>query len=254
VSPANGSPSDARGDAGRQANATPKIIRQNQAVRETGKTYGQLSALWWQYVLSIPPGQNPLLDETGAFCSQGQSAPAFFLVGTFTTVPLQDDVLGRANRSECKVPAGKPLFIPILNAECSTIEGNGETEEALRGCANGFVDPVSKLSLEVDGKKVPGLIPGVNTFRAESPLFTFNLPIDNLLGESCPPPGQPAGTPPLRQCPPGPSQAVADGYYVLLEPLSPGSHTIRIQGETPTSDGHRFILDVTYKPLVVSPS
>jgi len=252
ASPPSGSPDNAQADVGRSPRAAPKVIRQNQAVRETGKTYGEWSAAWWQYVLSIPQSQNPLLDATGALCGQGQSAPVFFLVGTFTTEVVNGDVFGTANRSQCTAPAGKPLFIPILNAECSTVEGNGTTDAQLRECAHGLVNNVTELSLEIDGKKVSGLSPKAPVFRADSPLFTFNLPTDNILGESCPPAGQPAGTLPLRLCPPGPSPSVADGYYVLLEPLSPGEHTIRIQAKAQPINAaeNSFTLDVTYELLV----
>jgi hypothetical protein len=250
--PLDSSLSSAQADAGGRPGAAPSVIRKNQSVSKTGKTYGEWSAAWWQYVLSIPQSKNPLLDEKGKDCGLGQSARVFFLVGTFTsTVDVNGDVVGTANRSQCKIPAGKPLFIPILNAECSTVEGNGNTERELRTCANGFVSNVTELSLEVDGKKVPGLAPGADAFRADSPLFTFNLPKNNIL--QCPAPG--VGQPPVL-CPAGPSKSVADGYYVLLEPLSVGAHTIRIHGKAQPINppkNNSFTLDVTYKPLVVQP-
>jgi len=244
ASPASGSAGNSQADAARSPAAAPSVIAPDQAVAKTGKTYGEWSAVWWQYVLSIPQSRNPLLDRKGANCASGQSAPVFFLVGTFTsTVEVNGDVVGTARRPQCDAPAGKPLFIPILNAECSTVEGNGTTEGELRTCAKGFVDNVTELSLEVDGKKM-------DTFRADSPLFTFNLPQDNIL--QCPNPT--AGQPPVV-CPAGQSQSVADGYYALLEPLSPGVHTVRIHGKAqPINDaGNSFTLDVTYKPLHVRP-
>ncbi|MFO0794095.1 MAG: hypothetical protein U0586_08515 [Candidatus Brocadiaceae bacterium] len=36
-----------------------------------GMTYGDWSAAWWQYVLSIPTDTNPVLDTTGANCGIG---------------------------------------------------------------------------------------------------------------------------------------------------------------------------------------
>jgi hypothetical protein len=45
--------------------------------------------------------------------------------------------------------------------------------------------------------------------RIQSPLFSFTFPENNLFGASA-----------------GPSQSVADGYYVFLQPLSPGKHDI----------------------------
>src|SRR5690242_6912625 len=47
-----------------------------------GKTYGDWSTVWWQSILSIPIDKNPLKDNTGKDCSQGQSGPIWFLAGT----------------------------------------------------------------------------------------------------------------------------------------------------------------------------
>ena len=52
----------------------------------TSKVFGykftEWSAQWWQYVLSFPESQNPLLDTTGAECGIGQSGPVWFLMGS----------------------------------------------------------------------------------------------------------------------------------------------------------------------------
>ena len=46
-----------------------------------GLSYGEWSARWWQWVLSIPPESNPILDgiqgkpSHGNHCAQGQSDP-----------------------------------------------------------------------------------------------------------------------------------------------------------------------------------
>ena len=65
------------------------IISPNTAEAQTGMTYGEWSAVWWQYVLSPPVSDpnNPLLDPTGAGCAVAQpsSSPVFFLVGTAGT-------------------------------------------------------------------------------------------------------------------------------------------------------------------------
>src|SRR5437899_1087429 len=42
-----------------------------------GKTYGEWSAAWWQWVLSIPKRDNPLADPTGEKCAVGQSGPVW---------------------------------------------------------------------------------------------------------------------------------------------------------------------------------
>src|SRR2546429_2581767 len=70
---------------------TVEVVPLNSAKSETGKNYGEWSAVWWQYVFSISvhnpsrPRQilNPLFDEKGDRCGvdQPSSSPVFFLVG-----------------------------------------------------------------------------------------------------------------------------------------------------------------------------
>src|SRR2546426_6305813 len=95
-----------------------------------GKTYGEWSAEHWKWTFSFPVDHHPQTDT--ADCSAGQSGPVWFLGGTFTTtVDPSGVVVGRATR-DCAVPAGKALFFPIIDTECSTIEGNGTTDAELR--------------------------------------------------------------------------------------------------------------------------
>ena len=76
-----------------------------------GLSYGEWGARWWQYVLSIPPKSNPILDGIqgkpphGNHCAEGQSDPVWFLPGTFG---------GTAFRT-CTVPLGRSLLFPIVN-------------------------------------------------------------------------------------------------------------------------------------------
>jgi hypothetical protein len=46
-----------------------------------GLSYGEWSARWWQWILSIPTQMNPNLDSTGAHCAEGQSGHVWFLPG-----------------------------------------------------------------------------------------------------------------------------------------------------------------------------
>ena len=81
----------------------------NPQVKAYGKTYGEWSAQWWQWVHSIPAGINPLLDATGEHCDEGQFAfdndKVWFLAGTTG---------GEAER-HCTVPHGKALLYPLVN-------------------------------------------------------------------------------------------------------------------------------------------
>src|SRR6266576_1080075 len=87
------------------ARADEEIVPVNE--NAYGNTYGEWSAEWWQWLLSIPQATNPNLDTTGANCAQKQAGPVFFLAGTFGGSAV--------TRNKCTVPAGKALFFPILN-------------------------------------------------------------------------------------------------------------------------------------------
>lgn len=210
------------------AQADPFIYPINS--KPFGKTYGEWSAEHWKWVYSLPADAHPLTDT--ADCSTGQSGPVWFIGGSFApTVDLSGNLIGNAVR-DCTVPADKTLFFPIINAEGSTAEGNGTTRQELGAFAQYLIDHAEGLSCTIDGIPVRNL----EAYRARSPLFTFGpLPENNLLG-------LPAGTS---------SPAVADGYYVMLSPLSPGQHTIHFTGAvvfTAEEDGFdfSFSLDITY--------
>jgi hypothetical protein len=197
-----------------------------------GNSYADWAAAWWQWAFSLPADGHPLFDETGAQCAAGQSGPVWFLGGVF-------NVTGSAVRDECRVPSGKSLFFPIVNVECSNVEGNGDTSTALRACADFFASLATDLAVEVDG--VPIL--GVDHFRIVSPSFGFELPENNLLQLF----GAPASagscfTNDAGRC--EPYLSAGDGFYLMLRPLSDGRHTIHFRGTF--GDPINFTTDVTY--------
>src|SRR5262249_3650283 len=141
-----------------------------------GLSYGEWSALWWQWLLPIPPALNPILDSTGVHCGQGQSGHVWFLPGTFG---------GTATRT-CTIPTGTSLLLPILNTsfgagvgDCLTpLPGNpGPCDvQVLRAGAAAQMDNPSALEVSMDG--VPLL--NLTAYRATSPVFTYTLTFDNL--------------------------------------------------------------------------
>src|SRR5262245_51817218 len=74
-----------------------------------GQTYDVLSQEWqlWDFMQAAP--DNPTF---GAPCGNGQSGGVWFLYG----------LPGSATSVTCAIPAGKALFFPIVNAECSSLE------------------------------------------------------------------------------------------------------------------------------------
>jgi len=74
----------------------------------------------------------------------------------------------------CTVPSGKAILFPIINAECSQIEGNGNTQQELSKCAKDLIDAVTTVTATVDGVDLQDLTTPNSPYRVQSPLFTFN--------------------------------------------------------------------------------
>jgi hypothetical protein len=207
-------------------------------VQTFGATYGEWSARWWQWLLSIPAAQNPNLDQSGADCKEGQTGNVWFLAGTFGEGPVT---------RTCTVPAGKGIFFPVVNS-ITFAPFPHETLNALRAQAADFLDAVTLLKVTLDGVDLPDL----RSLRVQSPVFSFTVPEAGVLPSGfCPLlAGPPSPTPPPR----GPSQfcdpAVADGFWVLLSPLRPGGHKLRFRAKANTDPP--FALDVTYN-LTIAP-
>ena len=194
--------------------------------------FPSLTAQWWQFVISIPSTVNPLLDLTGADCVVGQRGPVWFLAGTFFG--------GTATRA-CSIPAGEALFFPVINSvQINTPNVCGQSGnlgvEALRALSAPFIDAATNLSVQVDGKPVEDL------FRVKSKVFATTFPADNIFNAPCV--GGGLGTVPAAVY----SPSVDDGFYVLLRPLSVGSHTLHIHAEVPSQ---MFAVDVTYDLTIV---
>lgn len=186
-------------------NLNPGILPPNSTPHDL--TYGDWTARWWQWVLSIPADRNPLTDATGEFCDEGQSGPVWFLAGTFET---------SAERS-CTMPQGKHIFIPVFNwifgsgvFDCDpTVPGVECDVEALQAAAAANTEAAEILEVTIDGKAVQN----VSAYRAFSPEpFPITYPDNSVTGV-------PAGTY---------YPQVSDGYWLMLKPLKKGEHTITI--------------------------
>lgn len=136
-----------------------------------GKSYGDWSTAWWQYVISVPAADNPLLDQTGVDCGVQQSGPVFFLGGLYAPTGTVS-----VHRTQCHVPAGKALFFPIVNAFCK------EPDFWTDYCQTPM-DQANDLRAEIDGKKIHGLESATaSPYRAESHGWSYTAPANNIFG------------------------------------------------------------------------
>jgi hypothetical protein len=194
--------------------------------RPYGLTYGEWTAKWWEWAFSMPEADNPSIDNTGENCAINQTGPVWFLAGTF----------GGAVTRECTIPSDKGILVPLINVACdSATEPSLDTEAELRSCAKADQDTVIAKEIAIDGVNIDNL----ESYRFQSSLFNLTFPENNIAGVA-------AQT----------AKAVSDGYWILLEPLSPGSHEIHFKAALgdPTAIGiTNFALDVRYLLTIVEP-
>jgi hypothetical protein len=189
-----------------------------------GLTYGEWTAKWWQWTISMPEADNPSVDDIGKNCANNQTEPVWFLAGTF----------GGAVTRECTIPSEQAILIPVVNVECdSATDPSLDTEAELRACAKADQDTVIGKEITVDGINIGNL----DIYRFQSPLFNYTFPENNIAGVA-----------------PQTAKAVSDGFWILLEPLPPGSHEIHFKaalGDPTLAGTTNFALDVRYLLTVV---
>ena len=206
-------------------NANPGVFPINS--RPYGLTYGQWSARWWQYAF-----QQTTLD----ICATDKpGSQVIFLAGNSAI-------------NSCTVPSGKAIMFPIFNVEWSVAEAEKQPQFTPgQSCfvpaePNGTTDatfPNASLEADVDGVTLQNL----TDYRAVSAPFTFTTVEGNPFG-LCPADGP---------CPLT-SRAVADGFWIMLMPLSPGAHTIHFTATVPFPEygDLKYTADTTYH-LTVQP-
>jgi hypothetical protein len=168
-----------------------------------GLSYEDHVKNYWKYVLSIPADKNPGEDPTGERCTYGQNASKniFYLVGNS----------GGKTAITCKIPSGLSLLFAIIAVEASQAESPGATIDDLHKIAKNDQDHVTSLFLNLNGTefKYEDLL----KYRTHTGEFDVIFPENAIFG-----------------APPGPSKAVADGYYLITKPLSPGTYNLEFSG------------------------
>ena len=218
-----------------------------------GKTYTEWVVAWMKWILELPGPDFPNLDSTGALCSLGQSAASdggatqadvFFLAGDFS---------GGAVTRSCTIPAGRMLFFPLMDWEDDNLgvdagSSSYDTDQQLQAYCSACSAAVNALSLEIDGKSFGSKVSDFAAYLTGPTLFAYTLPDTSTNFWTT------AG-----QCPTGCSGPIPDafcgGYWILLAPLSVGSHTIHLigtRGPITVNGGSSgpFTFDVTYNLTV----
>jgi hypothetical protein len=190
---------------------------------------------------------HPLFDT--ADVSAGQRGKVWFLGGTFHGgSPVRTGV----------IPPGKVLFFPILNnwadnTDCANGQriSDGFSVAALRAGVKAGMDGAQNLSCTIDGVPVQGLSDTSNSpYRVQTASpegFNYSIPGQDSLpvafGYAC---WSNTSGAPIR-VDAKIYHPVGDGFYIMVAPLAPGSHTIHFHGEIPALGA---VLDVTYSLAV----
>ncbi|MEA2783129.1 MAG: hypothetical protein QOK29_4673 [Rhodospirillaceae bacterium] len=160
----------------------------------------------------------------------GQRGSTWFLAGVGVAGG------GTAKRT-CPIPEDKVLYFPVVNnvnINAPNVCGQGPQNDPvakLRDLSRAATDAATNLLVEVDGKAIR------NLQRVRSRVFEVALPEDNVFDQFC---SVPAGVY---------SPAVDDGFYVALQPLETGNHTLHIHSDNPTQD---VFYQLTVVPVLLS--
>lgn len=164
---------------------------------------------YWKGILEASKDQNPIDDDDGS--KHDLSTDLVYFIGNFG---------GTSNRRLTKpISSKQSIFVPVNPVVISEPEASPETD--LEGIAEKDENSASISELEIDNVKHDV---GDNKYRVDTERFNVNLPS-------------------------GPCKAVADGYYVVIDPLPPGkNHKIAFTGkvEEPYKQSRPWHSKVTY--------
>lgn len=169
-----------------------------------GLTYADHIKNFWKWALKIPANENPVNDPTGVKCATGQE-------NTNSSVFYLAPNNGGTSQRTCKVPAGKALFIPVMPVESSDKELPKASVADLSKSAKDDQDHVNSLYLKIGDKEYN--FQDLDKYRTHTDAFDVVFPDNGIFGV-------------LKG---GVSKAVADGRYIITEPLAKGIYPIHFK-------------------------
>lgn len=206
---------DSNEDTKVTGNNMPRIFPPGS--RPYNLSYGEWTARWWQWAMSIPIDKNPLIDSTGKYCAEGQHGPVWFLAGTSGKTHLAE--------RKCTIPSKKSILFPVIVSQFSYSEiPEIKTDEELISHTAKDIVHWSLLEANIDGIELQNL----NQYRIQFGPFDLTITDNNIWNVV-----------------PGYTKAVSDGFWVFLESLTEGHHMIGFRGIEPN-----FQSEVTYNIII----
>jgi hypothetical protein len=183
--------------------------------------YQQWTAKFWQWLYSLSASQHPRENYTPEKCANGQQGPVWFL-----DAPLS----GKQDRT-CTVPAGKSILAAVVNGQCDSSDTTLHNDQDIRTCATEGND-YAVISGTLDGVQIKNL----DQYRTDSGFYDITHAPDNIYKTK-------SG---------GPYRAFTNGFFVFLEPLSPGKHDLHLSANiaNPVNPQYNYAADWTYHLIV----
>ena len=181
--------------------------------RPHGYTLVDLATSYNAWLYGTPADQNPVL---AGQCEPSPLDPKIWFL------PVS---LGGESEATCEVPPGTFLALTPGGWECSSIEPEpffGANEAELRECVDEGFALLNYVEVTFNGQTVTDLDDYVVTSRLDT------LPPNNLLSSES-------------------GLTMDKGYFLVLRPLSPGTHTLRAYDEF---ESLGFVAGITYTIVV----
>jgi hypothetical protein len=173
--------------------------------KHAGLTFGQWTVKWWQWALSIPASQNPVVDETGEKASEGQPGDAWFLAGILADENVSKEFPSR----KCLIPSGVPILIPVLNCEADLqYYPDLKNDQDLLAHVQKQAESIEKREFYINDELIPP-----QRVHSDPQVFEVNVHPDFDKFHNG-----------------GYTRAAADGYWVFLKALPVGEYTLRFSG------------------------
>jgi hypothetical protein len=175
-----------------------------------GLSYTEHVKNYWKFLASIPASITPMTDMTGERCIAGQmdNASVFYLAGSGAKIQKEPRI--------CNIPSGHGIMFMAGSSIMNSIaESPGSTIDELNEAAKQDSAEAKDLYVEINGQQ-KYTNADIRKFQVNTGEMKVEFPKngDGIFGVSQP----------------GSTKAVADGFYMITEPLKPGIYDIHIKG------------------------
>ncbi len=208
-----------------------KIIRSGGEF--DGRSIEDITAKWWQWAVHLPDDANPFEDLTGGFARLGDRGDLFFAAGVGGNTDNDPDPSVATVIRSFTVEEDQLLLVPVINWMSNLPTRQERLDEV--DLVKSFI---THVSAEIDGKAVRGLSADSDKFYFQSDDFKISPIGEDETGSDLDVFALPAG----EKLP-----AIAAGFYLPIEDLREGKHTIHFSAGADFNDDQidDFALNIT---------